>query len=84
MCCFRYKFETNLMSLDGLLKIIDPNQLTPDMEGTLVYDHNTWIELRCVSVLLVVYTSANSIWIYKTHLQKGLCVQLKYNSSLIK
>ena len=39
------------MSLDGLLKIIDPNQLTPDMEGTLVYDHNTWIELRCVSTL---------------------------------
>ena len=66
MCGFRYKFETNLMSLDGLLKIIDPNQLTPDMEGTLVYDHNTWIELRCVSILLVVYSTLSNL---NLHLQ---------------
>ena len=45
----KYKFETNLISLDALLKIIDPTQLTSDMDGTMLYDHNTWIELRCVS-----------------------------------
>ena len=35
--------------MDALLKVIDPNQLTPDLEGTLQYDHASWIELRCVS-----------------------------------
>ena len=36
--------------MDGLLKVVDPNQLTPDLEGTLQYDHATWIDLRCVSI----------------------------------
>ena len=41
--------QTNLIGMDGLLKVVDPNQLTPDLEGTLQYDHATWIDLRCVS-----------------------------------
>ncbi|CAL4059912.1 unnamed protein product, partial [Meganyctiphanes norvegica] len=42
----KYKFETNMISLETLGKTIDPSQLTSDFDGTLPYDHNTWIELR--------------------------------------
>ncbi|XP_063844125.1 triple functional domain protein-like isoform X3 [Scylla paramamosain] len=42
----KYKFETNLISVETLAKTIDPSQLTSDFDGTLAYDHNTWIELR--------------------------------------
>ncbi|KAK3851641.1 hypothetical protein Pcinc_039994, partial [Petrolisthes cinctipes] len=42
----KYKFETNLISVESLAKTIDPGQLTADFDGTLPYDHNTWIELR--------------------------------------
>ena len=44
-----FLLQTNLISMESLLKVIDPNQLTPDMDGGLHYDHSTWIELRCVS-----------------------------------
>merc|ERR1719357_2520101 len=43
----KYKFETNLTSLEGLAKYIDPSQLTVDLEGSLAYDHTIWIEMRC-------------------------------------
>ncbi|XP_071527234.1 triple functional domain protein isoform X3 [Panulirus ornatus] len=42
----KYKFETTLTSVETLAKTIDPSQLTSDFDGTLAYDHNTWIELR--------------------------------------
>ncbi|KAF2359799.1 Dbl (DH) domain [Trinorchestia longiramus] len=42
----KYKFETSLMSVGALCKSVDPGQLTADFDGTLPYDHNTWIELR--------------------------------------
>ena len=45
-------FQTNLISLESLHKVIDPTQLTPDLEGNLHYDHPVWIELRCVSTVL--------------------------------
>ena len=45
-----FLFQTNLTSLEGLHKYIDPSQLTTDLEGSLVYDHGIWIELRCVSI----------------------------------
>lgn len=32
--------------METLAKTIDPSQLTNDFDGTLAYDHNTWIELR--------------------------------------
>ena len=47
LICFY--FQTNPTSLEGLSKFIDPSQLTPDLDGTLSYDHGIWIELRCVS-----------------------------------
>ena len=42
-------FQTNMISMDALHKVIDASQLTVDLEGTLHYDHSVWIELRCVS-----------------------------------
>ena len=41
--------QTNLIGMDALLKVLDPTQLTPDLDGALMYDHSMWIELRCVS-----------------------------------
>lgn len=43
----KYKFETNLISTDALVKVLDPCQLTMDLDGSLIYDHSIWIELRC-------------------------------------
>ncbi|XP_062526260.1 kalirin isoform X6 [Bombyx mori] len=42
----KYKFETTMISLEALPKVIDSSQLTPDLEGTLQYDHPQWIDLR--------------------------------------
>ncbi|KRT83990.1 hypothetical protein AMK59_1401, partial [Oryctes borbonicus] len=42
----KYKFETNMISLEALPKIIDTSQLTSDLEGTLSYDHAIWLETR--------------------------------------
>ncbi|XP_026680384.1 triple functional domain protein-like [Diaphorina citri] len=42
----KYKFETNLISIESLAKQVDPTQLTSDLDGTLTYDHGPWIELR--------------------------------------
>ncbi|XP_044733840.1 triple functional domain protein isoform X3 [Chrysoperla carnea] len=42
----KYKFETTMISLEAISKLIDPSQLTTDLDGTLHYDHSTWLELR--------------------------------------
>lgn len=42
-------FQTNMISLEALPKIIDTTQLTSDLEGTLHYDHSQWIDMRLVS-----------------------------------
>ncbi|XP_047040654.1 kalirin isoform X3 [Helicoverpa zea] len=42
----KYKFETTMISLEALPKVIDSSQLTPDLDGTLQYDHAQWIDLR--------------------------------------
>nr|XP_039274741.1 kalirin-like isoform X3 [Styela clava] len=42
----KFSFETQLVSVDSLCKVLDPRQLTPDISGTLTYDHDEWIELR--------------------------------------
>ena len=47
--------------MESLLKAIDPNQLTSDMDGGLQYDHSTWIELRCVSTSSV-FTNNTACW----------------------
>lgn len=35
-----------MISLEALPKIIDTTQLTADLEGTLSYDHGSWLETR--------------------------------------
>lgn len=35
-----------MISIEGLPKIIDSSQLTGDLEGTLSYDHASWLETR--------------------------------------
>ncbi|XP_018907690.2 triple functional domain protein isoform X1 [Bemisia tabaci] len=42
----KYKFETNMISVEGLPKIVETSQLTSDLDGTLHYDHAQWIDLR--------------------------------------
>ncbi|KAK6627030.1 hypothetical protein RUM43_003138 [Polyplax serrata] len=42
----KYKFETNVIALEALPKIIDTTQLTTDLEGTFHYDHSQWIDMR--------------------------------------
>ena len=35
-----------MVSLEGLSKVVDPSQLTPDFDGSLDYNHEEWIEVR--------------------------------------
>ncbi|XP_047667452.1 triple functional domain protein-like isoform X2 [Tachysurus fulvidraco] len=42
----KFEFETIMVSLEGLSKAVDPSQLTADLEGSLDYDHEEWIEVR--------------------------------------
>nr|XP_033331706.1 triple functional domain protein isoform X2 [Megalopta genalis] len=42
----KYNFEINTISLDALAKVIDPSQLTADLDGSLQYDHAQWIDTR--------------------------------------
>lgn len=41
-----------MISLEALPKVIDSGQLTPDIDGTLQYDHAQWIDLRLVSLYI--------------------------------
>lgn len=43
-------FQTTMISLEALPKVIDSSQLTLDLDGTLPYDHAQWIDLRLVSI----------------------------------
>ncbi|XP_076016034.1 triple functional domain protein [Genypterus blacodes] len=42
----KFEFETTMVSLEGLTKVVDPSQLTADFEGSLDYNHEEWIEVR--------------------------------------
>ncbi|XP_029590886.1 triple functional domain protein isoform X1 [Salmo trutta] len=42
----KFEFETTMVSLEGLSKVVDPSQLTSDFEGSLEYNHDEWIEVR--------------------------------------
>lgn len=42
----KYKFEVQMISVDGLMRYIEPAQLTRDLGGTLFYDHDEWLETR--------------------------------------
>lgn len=39
-------FQTSMVSVEGLSKLVDPSQLTDDFEGSLDYNHEEWIDLR--------------------------------------
>lgn len=43
MCTF---LQINTINLDALNKMIDPTQLTADLEGSFAYDHAQWIDTR--------------------------------------
>ena len=45
-----------MVSVDAIHKVIDANQLTTDLEGTLEFDNEEWIDLRLVSRSKVTYT----------------------------
>lgn len=38
--------QINTISIEALGKVIDPSQLTVDLDGSLQYDHNQWIDTR--------------------------------------
>ncbi|CAH2304994.1 kalirin isoform X4 [Pelobates cultripes] len=42
----KFIFETSMVSVEGLSKLVDPSQLTEEFEGSLDYNHDEWIELR--------------------------------------
>uniref|UniRef100_A0A1A7XJ47 Rho guanine nucleotide exchange factor 25 n=1 Tax=Iconisemion striatum TaxID=60296 RepID=A0A1A7XJ47_9TELE len=42
----KFSFETSMVSVEGLAKLVDPSQLTEDFEGSLDYNHDEWMELR--------------------------------------
>ncbi|MGH0133719.1 UNVERIFIED_CONTAM: hypothetical protein FKN15_053342 [Acipenser sinensis] len=42
----KFIFETSMVSVEGLTKLVDPSQLTDDFDGSLEYNHDEWIELR--------------------------------------
>uniref|UniRef100_A0A8C9STD6 Trio Rho guanine nucleotide exchange factor n=1 Tax=Scleropages formosus TaxID=113540 RepID=A0A8C9STD6_SCLFO len=42
----KFEFEATMVSLEGLTKVVDPSQLTPDFDGSLDYNHEEWIEVR--------------------------------------
>ncbi|XP_028673796.1 triple functional domain protein isoform X1 [Erpetoichthys calabaricus] len=42
----KFEFETTMVSLEGLTKVVDPSQLTSDFDGSLDYNHEEWIEIR--------------------------------------
>uniref|UniRef100_A0A8D0CMK3 non-specific serine/threonine protein kinase n=1 Tax=Scleropages formosus TaxID=113540 RepID=A0A8D0CMK3_SCLFO len=42
----KFTFETSMVSVEGLTKLVDPSQLTEDFEGSLEYDHEEWMALR--------------------------------------
>ena len=39
-------WQTTMVSLEGLSKVVDPSQLTADFDGSLDYNHEEWIEVR--------------------------------------
>ncbi|XP_044587517.1 kalirin isoform X2 [Cotesia glomerata] len=42
----KYNFEVNTISLEALTTVIDPSQLTADLNGSFQYDHAQWINTR--------------------------------------
>ena len=54
ICSCAVYFQTTLISVDGLHKMIHPSQLTGEFDGTMSYDNKDWIEIRLVSIRTVM------------------------------
>lgn len=44
--CLFTVYQTTMVSVEGLAKLVDPSQLTDDFEGSLDYNHEEWLDLR--------------------------------------
>ncbi|MCP9259924.1 Kalirin [Dirofilaria immitis] len=42
----KYKFDIQMISVEGLMRYVDSSQLTRDLGGSLFYDHDEWLEIR--------------------------------------
>ncbi|VDO25930.1 unnamed protein product, partial [Onchocerca flexuosa] len=42
----KYKFDIQMISVEGLMRYVDSSQLTRDLGGSLFYDHDEWLEMR--------------------------------------
>lgn len=52
-----------MISLEALPKVVDSSQLTPDLDGTLQYDHPQWIDLRLVSICQINNGRLNMVFL---------------------
>ncbi|XP_032800941.2 triple functional domain protein isoform X3 [Petromyzon marinus] len=42
----KFEFETSLVSIEGLCRLVDPSQLTAELDGSFPYEHEEWLSLR--------------------------------------
>ncbi|KAJ8019897.1 Triple functional domain protein [Holothuria leucospilota] len=75
----KQKFETSMISAEGLLKVVDSSQLTPDLDGTLIYDHGEWIQIRLA--LEEFFNLAGNLMQHEDHLQMEM-TRIEYPSSI--
>lgn len=47
MAIGKFSFEIQLVSMETLFREVDPSQLTVDLDGSLPYQHDEWIQIRC-------------------------------------
>ncbi len=52
---YTHVYQTVMVSLEGLSKIVDPSQLTADFEGSLEYNHDDWIEVWILSLFVISF-----------------------------
>lgn len=49
-----------MISVEGLTRYVDSSQLTRDLGGSLLYDHDEWLETRMVISHLLLYFSVKN------------------------
>ena len=47
----KYSFEHSLVGIEQLVKYFDASQLTPDLDGSLYYNNEQWIDFRIVCII---------------------------------
>jgi hypothetical protein len=53
----KYNFEHSLVAIDQLGKYFDASQLTTDLDGSLHYNNEHWIDFRIVMLRALTSTS---------------------------